>query len=101
MTTNKQVSTIVDFFSKFFKFDTDNVQRDISEASAYKDKIKQNKTKLNQISGTEPLIQKIIMLLMAVVIVYLFGTFLGQIVHVVAFIVMVGGFGFIYYSTNS
>lgn len=101
MTTNKQVSTIVDFFSKFFRFDTDNVERDISEASAYKDKIRQNKTKLNQISATEPLIQKIIMLLIAVVIVYLFGTFLGEIVHVVAFIVMVGGFGFIYYSTNS
>lgn len=101
MVTNKQVSTIVDFFSKFFKFDSENVERDISEASAYKDKIAQNKTKLNQITATEPLIQKIIVLLMAVVVIYLFGTFLGEIVHVVAFIVMVGGFGFIYYSSKS
>ena len=101
MVTNKQVSTIVDFFQSFFNFDKENVERDISEASAYQDKIRQNKTKINQITATEPLIQKIILLLIAVVIVYLVGTFLGDIVHVVAFIVMVGGFGFIYYSSKS
>lgn len=100
MTANKQITDVVNFFTKFFKFDSQSVKQDQSEISAYRDKLITTQAKLNKLTTTEPLLQKLISLLVTVVVIYLVGSFLGGIVHTVAFVVLAAGLGYIIYSSG-
>lgn len=100
MTANKQITDVVNFFSRFFKFDKQSVDRDTSNISAYRDKLITTQANLDKIKETEPLLQKLVMLVGAVLVLYVIGSFLGPYVHTVAFIVLVSGLGYIIYSSG-
>lgn len=100
MIANKQITEVVNFFTKFFKFDKNSVNKDLSDASSYRDKIVRDQAQLDQMTSLEPLIQKLIMLVGSVLLIYFIGSFLGKLVHTIAFAVLVGGLGFIIYSSN-
>lgn len=100
MTANKQITDVVNFFTKFFKFDSQSVKQDQSDISAYRDKLLTTQAQLDKLTTTEPLLQKLISLLVTVVVIYLVGSFLGGIVHTVAFVVLAAGLGYIIYSSG-
>lgn len=100
MVANKQVTDVVNFFTKFFKFDSQSVNQDKSDISAYRNKVIDTQAQLDKLTSSEPLLQKLIFLVLAVVAIYLIGSFLGGIVHTIAFIVLAGGLGYIIYSSG-
>jgi len=100
MVANKQITDVVNFFTKFFKFDKQSVDTDKSNISAYRDKLINTQANLDKMNQTEPLLQKLVMLVGAVLVLYLAGSFLGPYVHTVAFVVLVSGLGYIIYSSG-
>lgn len=102
MVVNKQLTTIVDFFKNIFKMDTTSTTHDQNEVSRLEDQIKQSQTKIDQINTVKPVVQNLLFVLAAVLAVYAIGsTLLGQFVHVVAFIVLAAGTGFVIYSSSN
>lgn len=100
MTANKQITDVVNFFSKFFKFDSQSVKKDQSDISSYRDKLITTQAELDKMTSTEPLLQKLVYLVVAVIVIYLAGSFLGGIVHTIAFVVLAVGLGYIIYSSG-
>jgi hypothetical protein len=100
MVANKQITDVVNFFTKFFKFDKQSVDTDKSNISAYRDKLITTQANLDKITQTEPLLQKLVMLVGAVLLLYMVGSFMGPYVHTVAFVVLVSGLGYIIYSSG-
>lgn len=100
MIANKQITEVVNFFTKFFKFDKQSVQQDSSDISAYQDKVVRDQAKIDQLASTEPLIQKLLILVGVVLVVYWFGSFLGSMVHTIAFLILVGGGVYIIYYSS-
>lgn len=82
MTVNKQLEDIITFFKKLFP-----VQKKVLQDTApVQDNIRDLQSQLDQINLTQPVIQKLLILIGAVGGLYLFGWFLGWIVHVIAII---------------
>jgi hypothetical protein len=100
MTANKQITDVVNFFSKFFQFDKQSATKDASDISAYRDKLLTTQADLDKLKTTEPVIQKLLLLVASVLVLYIFGSFLGGIVHTVALIILVGGLAHIIYSSG-
>lgn len=100
MIANKQITEVVNFFTKFFKFDKQSVQQDTSDMSKYRDKIVANQAQLDTITSTQPLLQKLLMLIGVVIVLYMFGSFLGSMLHTIALVVLAGGLGYIIYSSG-
>ena len=100
MVANKQINDVVNTFKTFFKFDKQSVDKDNSDISVYRDKLITTQADLDKMTSTQPLLQKIIMLLGAVFVIYMFGSFLGKIIHTVALVILLGGLGYIIYSSG-
>ena len=101
MIANKQISEIVQFFKDKFKFDSGSVKQTQIDTSRYQDKIKETSAELDQINSTQPIIQILLLTLVAVVILYSIGWFLGELIHAFALLVLAGGLVYaIYYSSN-
>lgn len=100
MTVNKQVTDVVNFFTKFFKFDKQSVDQDTSNISAYRDKVIKTQADIDKMASLEPLVQKFLTLLAIVAVVYLVGSFLGGFIHTVALMILAGGIGYIIYSSG-
>lgn len=100
MVANKQITDVVNFFTKFFKFDKSSVDKDKSDISAYRDKVVRTQAEIDKMTSMEPLIQKLLLLIGAVIVIYTIGSFLGRIIHTIAFIVLVAGLGYIIYSSG-
>jgi len=100
MVANKQINDVVSFFTKFFKFDKNSVEQDKSNLSAYRDKVIKTEGDITKMESTQPLIQKLLILIGTVIVIYLAGSFLGGMIHTVAFVVLVGGLGYIIYSSG-
>jgi len=100
MVANKQITDVVNFFTKFFKFDKKSVEEDKSNLSAYRDKVIRTQADIDKMASMEPLIQKLLVLVGTVIVIYLIGSFLGGFIHTIAFIVLIGGLGHIIYSSR-
>jgi hypothetical protein len=100
MTVNKQVTDVVNFFTKFFKFDKQSVDQDTSNISAYRDKVVKTQADIDKMASLEPLVQKFLTLLAIVAVVYLVGSFLGGFIHTLALMILAGGIGYIIYSSG-
>jgi hypothetical protein len=100
MVANKQITDVVNFFTKFFKFDKQSVDQDASNISAYRDKVVSSQAQLDKLTSTQPLLQKLLILLGTVLVVYMFGSILGGFVHMIALVILVGGMAHIIYSSG-
>jgi len=97
MTVNKQVEDILSFFSKMFGTGNDTAKLTNDQSSKLQDEIRVTQQNLDQLSGNQPLIQNLIILLVIVALLYMFGTILGSLIHWAAIIILVGG---LYYVIN-
>jgi hypothetical protein len=99
MIANKQVTDVVNFFTKMFKFDKGSVDQTAKETERLKKQVEETQQDIDQMSSTQPIIQKLLLVLVAVAVIYAFGSFIGTFVHTLALLVLVGGVVFvIYYS---
>lgn len=98
MVANKQISTVVDFFSKMFKFDSDTAKDTKNQESKLHDEIQNMQSKIDRMSSNQPLIQNLLIVVTIVALIYMVGSFLGWFVHVIALIVLVGSVGYSIYS---
>jgi hypothetical protein len=98
MVANKQITTVVDFFSKMFKFDSSTAKDTKNQESRLHDQVQNMQGKIDQMSSNQPLIQHLLIVVTIVAIIYMFGSFLGWIVHVIAFVVLAVGVGYSIYS---
>jgi hypothetical protein len=97
MTVNKQVQDILSFFSKMFNTGNDTAKLIDNQSGHLQHEIRQTQQNLDQLSANQPLIQNLIILLLIVALLYMFGSFLGSLIHWAAIIVLLGG---IYYISN-
>lgn len=97
MTLSKQLDSIVSFFKGVFNKSGDTAESTKNQAGALKDQITQTQAKLDQLESTQPLIQNIVFTLMFVGMIYLIGSILGKLIHLLAIVVLFAG---LYYSIN-
>lgn len=100
MIANKQVTEVVNFFTKFFKFDKQTAEQEKSNISAYKDKLVRDQATMDQMTSLEPVVLKLIMLLGVVAVIYMLGGILRTLTHTIAFVILVIGLGYIIYSSG-
>lgn len=91
MTVNKQVSDIVKYFKNMFNLDKTVGQKGKEQAGHLEEQIRSTQTQLDLMANIQPMLQKVIALLIVVAGMYLVGSILGWILHVLAIIVLVGG----------
>jgi hypothetical protein len=92
MTVNKQVDDIVTFFTKMFRIDANTHKNAQAQTGHLQDRIRETQNELDQISEIQPLLLKIIVLLLVVCFMYLFlSPILGTYIHLLALITFGGG----------
>lgn len=91
MTVNKQVTDVVNYFKKMFNLDRDTGKKGKVQAAHLEEQIRSTQVQLDMISSTQPIIQKFLVLLAIVAGIYIVGTFLGWVLHIIAIVVLVGG----------
>jgi hypothetical protein len=95
MTVNKQVQDVVAFFSKMFGTGNDTAKLTNDQSSKLQNDIRTAQQSLDQLSANQPLIQNLLILLVIVWILYMFGSFLGSLIHWAAMLILLGGFYYI------
>ena len=91
MTVNKQVNDVVTYFKKMFNLDRDTGTKGKVQAAHLEEQIRSTQVQLDLINKTQPLIQKFLILLAIVAAIYIVGTFLGWVLHIIATVVLIGG----------
>jgi hypothetical protein len=91
MTVNKQVKDVVGFFKNSFGGTKSELDHNKSTLADIQNKITDSQSVIDQLGLTGPIIQKLLILVGSVAVIYYFGSFLGSLVHVVAFIILVIG----------
>lgn len=94
MTVNKQVTDVVTYFKQMFNIDRDSGKKAKQQEGHLQEQIRETQQDLDQIQNLQPIIQKIVALLGVVAVIYLIGSFLGTLIHWIAFGVLAVG---IYY----
>jgi len=95
MTVNKQVQDVVSFFSKMFGTGNDTAKLMNDQSSRLQNEIRSTQQNLDKLSANQPLIENLIILLLLVWLVYMFGSFLGSLIHWAAIVILLGGFYYI------
>jgi ABC-type transport system involved in cytochrome bd biosynthesis fused ATPase/permease subunit len=91
MTVNKQVTDVVSYFKQMFHIDGTSGKKAKQQEGHLQEQIRETQSQLQQIQDLQPIIQKIIALLVAVAAVYLIGSAIGGLVHWIAIGVLVVG----------
>jgi hypothetical protein len=97
LTLSNQVDSIVAFFKEIFNKAGDTAESTKNQAGALKDQIAQTQARLDQLESTQPLIENIVYTLIFVGAIYLIGSILGKMIHLMAIAVLFAG---LYYSIN-
>jgi hypothetical protein len=100
--SSNQISTLINFIKKQFNFDTSSIQADETQANQLSKQVSDVDNKLKTIQSTEPLIKTLLIVVSIVGVLYLIaGPILGSFVHIIAFIVLIGGLGYAIYSSSN
>jgi Flp pilus assembly protein TadB len=91
MMMNKQVTELFTFVKNIFKFSEKSQNIEKERAGHFREQIGDAQNQLDGLKQNLPLLQQIIILLVGVAILYLVGSFLGSIIHVVAIVGLVVG----------
>ena len=91
MTVNKQVTDVVGFFKQKFGMSRASANINKGQIEKLKTDITDSQSTIDSLGLSQPDIQQFLILLACVAVVYYFGSFLGWIIHVVAFIILVTG----------
>lgn len=98
MTVNKQVSDIESFFKKIFGDQHKSATNTKNASGHLQQLISDQQVTLDQINSVQPIVSGFVYTLIAVVVLYLVGSFLGAFIHWIAFLVLLGG---IYLTINN
>lgn len=91
LVASKQIDDLVNMFKNLFTFPKESKQAMKREESKFKSRIEQNQTKLDQISSNQPIIQVFLIATVIAAIIYIVGSFMGWVAHLLAATVLVGG----------
>ena len=91
MTVNKQFTDVIGFFKKVFNVDRNSIKRNNTEIGELQADITDSKLDVDKLGETTPVVQSLIGLVGGVVVLYLFGSVLGSIIHTIAFIILAVG----------
>ena len=90
-TVGKQLEAIKTFLSKHFSINNSQKNKNNAKKGGLRDQITNTNATISQLNASEPILQTILILLGIVILIYLFGSFLGWFVHLLACLVMGGG----------
>ena len=95
MTVNKQFTDVIGFFKNLFNVDQNTIKKNNTEIGELQKNITDSKLDADKLTATTPVVQSLIGLVGAVVVLYLFGSVLGSIIHTIAFIILAVGLWYI------
>ena len=101
MTVNKQVSDVVEYFKRIFHVDRTTGKKGVAQAGHIQEQIRKTQQELDQINAVQPLLQKFLILLAIVSVIYMLGSVLGSMVHMLALVVLGGGLFYIVNNPSS
>jgi hypothetical protein len=98
MIVNKQVSDIESFFKKIFGSQHKSAQDSKNTAGHLQALISDQQVTLEQLQLVQPVVSGFVYTLIVVMIIYVIGSFLGSLIHFIAFAVLLVG---IYLTINN
>ena len=97
MTMEKQVNSIVSFFKNIFNKAGDTKESTAKETKELQERIKDAQTDIDYMSSNEKFFKILLFTLIVVGGLYAVGYIFGQLIHIIAIIVLIGG---LYYAIN-
>lgn len=103
LVASKQIDDVVTMFKNLFTFPKDSKQTMKREEGNFKKTIQTNQLKLDQISSNQPVVQVFLIATVIAAFIYIVGSFMGPVAHVMAAIALIGGliYGIFMNKTNS
>jgi hypothetical protein len=92
-----EIQKFVQYFKSLFK--TGNPATSKDDISRLQNEIQDTQAQLDFATANAPFLQKLIMTLLAVVLVYLVGSVLGTLIHTIALVILVGGLMYSFYGS--
>jgi hypothetical protein len=88
---NKSLKDFVDFFYAKFGITKDTLKETEDDIGGLQNDIKRTQGTLDLMAGTQPIVEVLFLTLLAVLFLYVFASFIGQLIHTLAFLVLIGG----------
>ena len=88
---NKSLKDFVDFFYAKFGISKDTLKENENDIGGLQNDIKRTQGTLDLMAGTQPIVEVLFLTLLAVLFLYVFASFIGQLIHTLAFLVLIGG----------
>ena len=88
---NKSLNDFVNFFYAKFGVNKDTLKETQNDIGGLQNDIKRTQANLDIIGSTQPVVEVLFLTLLAVLFLYVFASFIGQLIHTLAFLVLVGG----------
>jgi hypothetical protein len=88
---NKSLKDFVDFFYVKFGITKDTLKENENDIGGLQNDIKRTQGTLDLMAGTQPIVEVLFLTLLAVLFLYVFASFIGQLIHTLAFLVLIGG----------
>ena len=98
LVVKKQINEFIDFFKGIFKLSNETTKQNKDKIGKLEKDVQETQIKIDQINSTEPFIKTLLVVLVVVYALYLFGSFLGSMIHILSLIILVGG---LYYAMNN
>jgi hypothetical protein len=91
MSVNKLLSDFIEYFKRMFNLGSDTAKKAKDNIGHLEDEIRNTQMQLDQIKQTQPFIQILLVSVLAVALLYMFGSILGSLIHWIAILILVGG----------
>lgn len=98
LVVKKQITEFINYFKGIFKLSNETTKQNKDKIGKLEKDVQESQIKIDQINSTEPFIKNLLVILVIVYALYLFGSFLGSMIHILALIILVGG---LYYTMNN
>ena len=98
LVVKKQINEFIHYFKGIFKLSNETTKENKDKIGKLEKDVQETQIKIDQINSTEPFIKNLLVILVIVYALYLFGSFLGSMIHILALIILIGG---LYYAMNN
>jgi hypothetical protein len=98
LVVKKQINEFIDYFKGIFKLSNETTKQNKDAIGKLEKDVQETQIKIDQINSTEPFIKTLLVVLVVVYALYIFGSFIGSMIHILALIILIGG---LYYAMNN
>jgi len=98
LVVKKQINEFIDYFKGIFKLSNETTKQNKDAIGKLEKDVQETQIKIDQINSTEPFIKTLLVVLLVVYALYLFSSFIGSMIHILALIILIGG---LYYAMNN